>query len=257
LGPLPYTPSPQVRGGWWHSEFNRFHYDVELVLKEEGDELLRPSWITNGGREEEAGGAEGGVRAAHAAAECCSGKLPHGAAAVSCSKVSVLSCLTTWLPSPRGRPRAGASVRWPEFAEVPNGLAAISKGVGRELGSDHCLQDLLRDLAGPSLGTEASTGDFGFSKGPSAGWGLTIAFMTFCETSQDQSWARRLPRGGFGWLCARALLARALPAGKDAGCRPGGLQWILFARFLETGLPADVFAFRGAGALAFREQRGH
>jgi hypothetical protein len=51
----------------------------------------------------------------------------------------------------------------PKNVVSPNGLAAISKGVGRELGSDHCLQDLLRDLAGPFLGTEVSTGDFGFS----------------------------------------------------------------------------------------------
>eukprot|EP00972_Heterocapsa_arctica_P099099 14624632-Heterocapsa_arctica.AAC.1 len=30
------------------------------------------------------------------------------------------------------------------------------QGAGRGLGSDHCLHDLLRDLAGPVLGTAAS-----------------------------------------------------------------------------------------------------
>eukprot|EP00972_Heterocapsa_arctica_P017571 2597460-Heterocapsa_arctica.AAC.1 len=28
-----------VKQGWWHSEFNRFRYDIELMLNEEGDEL--------------------------------------------------------------------------------------------------------------------------------------------------------------------------------------------------------------------------
>ena len=49
-----------------------------------------------------------------------------------------------------------------KFADVPNGLAAISKV-------------------------------------PAAGWGQILAYMAFCEVSQDQSAGTPAAAGDFGW----------------------------------------------------------
>jgi hypothetical protein len=48
-------------------------------------------------------------------------------------------------------------------------------------------------LGGPAPARDVPNGLAAISKGPAAGWDEIIAFMTFCDTPQDRTWARRLP----------------------------------------------------------------
>merc|ERR1719159_1696454 len=111
-----------------------------------------------------------------------------------------------------------------KFADIPNGLAAISKV-------------------------------------PAAGWGQIVAYCAFCELSQDQSAGTSAAAGDFGWKLLTSSDPEALKGKLSAEIANGRLAMVaIIGMFFQDGLTGSAWGdwalYTGSPLRAFENELG-
>merc|ERR1719479_860031 len=111
-----------------------------------------------------------------------------------------------------------------KFADIPNGLAAISKV-------------------------------------PAAGWGQIVAYCAFCELSQDQSAGTSAAAGDFGWKLLTSSDPAALKGKLSAEIANGRLAMMaIIGMFFQDGLTGSAWGdwalYTGSPLRAFENELG-
>merc|ERR1711879_350838 len=111
-----------------------------------------------------------------------------------------------------------------KFADIPNGLAAISKV-------------------------------------PAAGWGQIVAYAAFCELSQDQSAGTSAAAGDFGWKLLTSSDPSALKGKLSAEIANGRLAMMaIIGMFFQDGLTGSAWGdwalYTGSPLRAFENELG-